>query len=98
MQKGGYVYIMTNRHHTVLYIGVTNSLIRRVDEHKQKRNPKSFTARYNVDKLVYFEGFHEIGEAIAREKQIKAGSRQKKIDLIQSINKEWNDLADGLEE
>jgi putative endonuclease len=98
MQKGGYVYIMTNRHHTVLYVGVTNNLIRRVDEHKQKRNPKSFTARYNVDKLVYFEGFHEIGEAIAREKQIKAGSRQKKVDLIESINKEWNDLADGLED
>jgi putative endonuclease len=98
MQKGGYVYIMTNRHHSVLYVGVTNNLIRRVDEHKQKRNPKSFTARYNVDKLVYFEGFHEIGEAIAREKQIKAGSRQKKVDLIESINKEWNDLADGLED
>jgi putative endonuclease len=97
MQKGGYVYIMTNKNHTVLYVGVTNNLKRRITEHKEKLNPKSFTGRYNINKLVYFEGFQEIGEAIFREKQLKGGSRQKKIDLINSI-KEWIDLFDSLTE
>jgi putative endonuclease len=96
MQRGGYVYIMTNQHHTVLYIGVTNNLQRRIKEHKEKINPKSFTARYNIEKLVYYESFQEIGDAIFREKQLKAGSRQKKIDLIVSINKEWTDLYNSL--
>ena len=94
MQRGGYTYIMTNQHHTVLYTGVTSRLFKRVHEHKTKLHPKSFTARYNIDKLVWYEGFHRIEEAIAREKQIKAGSRQKKIDLINSINPEWSDLYD----
>jgi putative endonuclease len=98
MQKGGYTYIITNQHHTVLYVGVTNNLKRRVTEHKEKLNSKSFTARYNIDKLVYYEAFHEIGEAIFREKQLKAGSRQKKIDLINSMNSEWLDLYDSLTE
>ncbi len=98
MQKGGYVYIMTNKNQTVLYVGVTNNLKRRITEHKEKLNPKSFTGRYNINKLVYFEGFQEIGEAIVREKQLKGGSRQKKIDLINSINKEWIDLFDSLTE
>jgi putative endonuclease len=96
MQRVGYVYIMTNQHHTVLYIGVTNNLQRRIKEHKEKIHPKSFTARYNIEKLVYYESFQEIGEAIFREKQLKAGSRQKKIDLIVSINKEWTDLYNSL--
>ena len=92
MQKGGFVYIITNIHNTTLYTGVTNDLQRRIHEHKTKAKPKSFTARYNLHKLVYYEGFHRIEEAIAREKQIKSGSRQKKIDLIISQNLEWNDL------
>ena len=92
MQRGGFVYIITNEHNTTLYTGVTNDLQRRIHEHKTKLKPKSFTARYNLNKLVYYEGFHRIEEAIAREKQIKAGSRQKKIDLINSINTDWNDL------
>ena len=62
-----YIYIMTNQNHTVLYIGVTNNLKRRITERKEKLKPKSFTARYNIDKLVYYEEFHEIGEAIFRE-------------------------------
>ncbi len=90
------VYILTNKHRTVLYTGVTSNLKLRVEQHKLKTNQKSFTARYNVDELVYYEQFFDIGEAIAREKQIKAGSRQKKLDLINGFNPEWKDLYDQL--
>jgi putative endonuclease len=86
-----YVYILTNKNHTVLYTGVTNDLTRRVWEHKEKMHD-GFTQWYNVRKLVYCEAFADVRDAIAREKQIKAGSRQKKIALINSINKEWKDL------
>ena len=88
-----YVYIMTNKHNTVLYTGVTNNLRRRVWQHKEKLI-EGFTKRYNVTKLVYCEMFDDVGTAIAREKQIKAGSRQKKVDLVNSINGEWRDLFD----
>ena len=84
------VYIMTNAHHTVLYTGVTNNLMRRVGEHKAGKN--GFTKRYNITKLVYYECGDEVNIAIAREKQIKAGSRQKKMDLVNSMNPEWKDL------
>lgn len=67
-----------------------------MEEHKYKRNPKSFTTRYNVEKLVWFENYTDIAEAIAREKQIKAGSRQKKLQLIEEMNPEWRDLSDEL--
>jgi len=87
------VYIMANAHNTVLYTGVTNDLQRRVLEHKEGKGG-GFTKKYNVTKLVYFEYGDDINIAIAREKQIKAGSRQKKIDLINSINPEWKDLFD----
>jgi len=86
-----YVYILTNKYNTVLYTGVTNNLNRRVIEHRDKIGSK-FTSKYNVHKLVYYEFFLYINDAIAREKQIKAGSRQKKIDLIESKNKNWKDL------
>ncbi len=86
-----FVYIMTNRYNTVLYTGVTNDLAKRVRDHKTKQGG-GFTSRYNVTKLVYFEGFADVNDAIAREKQIKAGSRQKKIDLVNSMNSEWRDL------
>lgn len=82
---------MTNKNNTVLYTGVTNDLKRRVYEHKEKLID-GFTKKYNVNKLVYFEFTSDINSAIQREKQIKAGSRQKKIDLINSINKDWKDL------
>lgn len=95
MRKSFYVYCMTNPHHTVIYTGVTNDLRRRVEEHKGKLVP-GFTARYNVVKLVYFEELTDAYSAITREKQIKAGSRQKKIDLINSINPDWKDLAEQL--
>ena len=93
MKKGPYyIYIMTNTYSTVLYCGVTNELKRRVNEHKMKLNPSSFTSIYNIHKLVYFEEFMYIRDAIAREKQIKGGSRKKKINLILKSNKNWEDL------
>jgi putative endonuclease len=85
------VYILTNSRHTVLYTGVTNNLIRRVLEHKNKKG-SAFTKRYNVDQLVYFESGNDINQAIYCEKQIKAGSRQDKMDLINRMNPEWKDL------
>ena len=96
MSRGGFVYIMTNTYNTVLYTGVTNNLVRRVQEHIEKLNPKSFTKRYNVWKLVYYEAFWEIGDAIAREKQIKAGPRRKKIFLIENFNPAWEDLSEKI--
>ncbi|WP_245830816.1 GIY-YIG nuclease family protein [Marivirga sericea] len=89
---------MANKSHSTLYTGVTSDLYSRVVEHKQKIHPKSFTAKYNCNKLVYFESFHDIEEAIAREKQIKGGSRAKKIALIESMNPEWNDLFEKVKE
>lgn len=86
------VYILTNSRHTVLYTGVTNNLERWVSEHKSKLG-SSFTKKYNVDQLVYYASGDDINAAIAREKQIKAGSRQAKINLINSINPEWKDLS-----
>ena len=82
---------MTNKQNTVLYTGVTNDLKRRVYEHKKKL-VKGFTKKYNIVKLVYFEVFNDPENAILREKQIKAGSRKKKNELIHSKNTEWSDL------
>jgi len=90
--KGGTIYILTNKNNTVLYTGVTSDLISRIFEHRNKMFSSSFTSKYNISKLVYYEQFHSIEEAIAREKQIKAGSRKKKINLIVSLNPEWTDL------
>lgn len=95
MSEQYYIYIITNKYNTVLYTGVTNDLIRRVYDHKEKLIA-GFTKKYNVDKLVYYEIFTDINNAITREKQIKAGSRQKKIDLVNSMNPQWCDLYDGL--
>ena len=86
-----YVYILTNSNHTVLYTGVTNDLERRCHEHKQKKL-KGFTQKYNVDKLIYFETFDFIDQAIAREKQVKGYSRKKKNALIDNFNSDWNNL------
>ncbi len=90
-----YVYILTNTYHTVLYVGVTSDILARTEQHKEKLN-KGFTKRYNVDKLVYYEVLPDAISAIKREKQIKGGSRQKKIDLIMSMNPEWRDLYEDL--
>ena len=89
------VYIITNKHNTVLYTGITNDLKRRVYEHKEKL-VDGFTKKYNITKLVYYEVFDDAENAILREKQVKAGSRQKKIDLIRSINREWRDLYEEI--
>ena len=89
------VYILTNRHNTTIYTGVTNNLFRRLLEHKSGEGSK-FASRYNLTKLVYFEATDDINAVITREKQIKAGSRQKKIDLINSVNPDWIDLFEEL--
>ena len=89
------VYILTNRRNSVLYTGVTNDLYRRVVEHKNGKGG-SFTTKYRITKLVYFECGNDVYAAIDREKQIKGGSRQKKIDLINAMNPEWKDLFEDL--
>jgi putative endonuclease len=88
------VYIMTNVHHTVLYTGVTNNLQRRVLQHRTGAGG-SFTKRYNLTKLVFIECGDDVRAAIAREKQIKGGSRVKKIKLVESLNPNWTDLFDN---
>ena len=90
--KKGYVYILFNRRNGTLYTGVTSFLKRRVYEHKTKFHPDSFTAKYSVDKLGYYEEYVSIKEAIEREKQIKAGSRAAKLALIEGMNPDWEDL------
>ena len=95
MEKGGCVYILTNKNHTTLYTGVTSDLFSRTVEHREKKYPNSFTSKYNTYKLVYYEAFHSIEEAIAGEKQIKGGSRKKKISLINKMNPEWKDLFES---
>lgn len=90
-----YVYILTNKTTSVLYIGVTNDLIRRVYEHKNKLI-KGFTSKYNVERLVYFENTGDITVAISREKQLKGWTRIKKEALIKNINPLWNDMYQNL--
>lgn len=96
IMKPGYVYILTNKNNTTLYVGVTANLKQRILQHKEKHDKKSFSARYNLNKLVYYEAHQQIGDAIAREKQLKAGNRAKKIALINGINPTWLDLYDDL--
>ncbi|MBL7887492.1 MAG: GIY-YIG nuclease family protein [Flavobacterium sp.] len=95
--KQGFIYIVTNNNNTTLYIGVTSNLPKRIVEHKEKRYEDSFSARYNLCKLVYYEQFESIVDAIAREKQLKAGSRAKKLKLINDFNSEWKDLFDDIQ-
>ena len=96
--KPGFIYIVTNKYQTVVYTGVTSDLPNRIIEHKEQKYPNSFTARYNVNILVYYEQFQFIGDAIAREKQIKAGSRETKNNLIRSMNPTWKDLFDEIKD
>ncbi len=95
LDKQYYVYIMTNLHHTVLYTGMTNNLLRRVMEHRSGQGSE-FTKKYHVTQLVYYECGNDVHAVLAREKQIKAGSRQKKIDLINRLNPEWKDLSEEI--
>ena len=94
--KQYFVYILANRKNGSLYVGVADDLIGRVWQHKNKVDPASFTAKYNIDKLVYYEIFEDIYEAISREKQIKNLLRYKKILLIEKNNPNWEDLYDTL--
>ena len=91
-----YVYILANRTNTTIYTGVTNDLYRRLEEHRIHADPQSFTARYDVTKLVYFEQTTDIYSALEREKQIKGWSRKKKNLLVESRNPKWEDLLPQL--
>ena len=95
MENIFYIYILTNQNNQVLYTGVTNDLQRRVWEHREKVR-RGFTFKYQVNKLVYFESYTSIEAAIMREKQIKAGSRKKKIQLIEGSNPQWEDLYESI--
>ncbi|MBQ5781969.1 MAG: GIY-YIG nuclease family protein [Oscillospiraceae bacterium] len=88
-----YVYILTNKNHTVLYTGVTGNIEKRVYEHKNKLLD-GFTKRYNADKLVYLEGFNNVNDAIQAEKTIKGWKRDKKIQLIENVNPTWKNIGD----
>ena len=98
MKENGtyYTYILSNYSNNVLYVGVTNNLLRRFLEHKNKINPKSFTCRYTVHKLVHYECFSSIKDAIAREKQLKTWHRQWKENLIKQDNPTWDDLSPSI--
>ncbi|WP_420572967.1 GIY-YIG nuclease family protein [Kordia sp.] len=92
--KNPCIYILSNKNNTVLYIGVTSNLTKRIYQHKSKKH-KGFTTKYNCNKLVYFEEFQSMNEAIFREKQLKKGNRKRKEELIYKENPEWKDLAEG---
>jgi putative endonuclease len=96
MRPAAYVYMFTNKHHTVLYTGATTDLRTRLWEHQTKRKSGSFTARYNVVKPVYYEGFATMEEALARERYIKGKTRKWKEALIARFNPEWKDLTDEI--
>lgn len=97
MTKGGFVYILTTVKNTALYVGITNNLEVRNYKHKTKYYPNSFTKKYNIDKLVYFEHYDNIEDAIRREKQIKGWLRVKKIELIRNLNPDFKDLIETME-
>lgn len=95
LYKQYYIYLLTNKHNNVLYIGVTNNLIRRIYEHKNKLQ-KGFTEKYHIDRLVYYEIYDDIVHAIMREKQIKGWSRKKKNEIITQFNPKWKDLYETI--
>ena len=95
MNEQSYIYFMSNTHHNVLYLGVTNDVVRRVAEHKAKIN-KGFTYKYNCDKLVYYELHTSMIDAIAREKQLKNWKREWKNKLVNDFNSEWKDLSEEI--
>jgi putative endonuclease len=93
-----WIYIIANTRRTTLYVGVTTDLPTRLWEHRTKQYPKSFTARYNVFVLIYYEGFEQVADAIRREKVIKRKTRKWKETLINTINPEWKDLTDSFDD
>ncbi len=94
-EKVYYVYIETNQRNRVFYVGVTNNIVRRDKQYENKIHQYGFTAKYNVNKLVYYEKFHDINQAIAREKSLKGINRQKKRDLIRAVNPKYDDLSEA---
>ena len=96
MERGGHVYILMNHHDTTMYIGVSSDLISRVQEHKSSPNPRSFTARYNIIKLVYYEFHSTIDQAIQREKRLKNWNRSWKEKLVKKFNADLKDMFDEL--
>ncbi len=92
MQRGGHVYLLTNKANKLLYTGSTSALRKRIEEHRMKFYPESFTAKYNCSKLVYYRHYTRIEEANGEEQRIKGGSRKAKIALVNSMNPEWKDL------
>ena len=94
--KGGHVYIIANQNHSVLYTGSTSNLHQRIWQHRNKFYPRSFSARYNCFKLIYYKAYARIEEAIAEEYRIKGGSRKAKLTLIEDFNPEWKDLYESL--
>jgi len=98
MQRGGAVYIMTNKRNGTIYVGVTSDLKQRVWEHRNKVFPDSFTSKYDCYVLVYYNSFHRIEEAIAEEKRIKAGNRKAKLKIIEEMNPDWNNLWEEVKE
>ncbi len=96
MERGGCVYIMTNKYRTTLYIGVTSNLMSRIWEHQNQVDLKSFTSRYKLNLCVYYEGFFSIEEAILREKELKSWKRAKKNQLIEIKNSKWEDLSEEI--
>ena len=98
MQRGGAVYIMTNKNKTTLYVGVTADLYSRIVQHKEHHFRLSFTARYNLIYCIYFESFFSIEEAIMREKILKKWRREKKVQLINTLNPDWKDLWEEIKE
>jgi len=91
-EKTYFVYILASQKNGTLYIGMTSDLLSRNFQHRNKLNPDSFTAKYNVDKLMFYEAYADVYDAITREKQLKAWKRQWKIDLIEKDNPSWKDL------
>jgi len=89
--KNYFIYIATNKTNTVLYTGITNNLVKRIYQHKNKI-VSSFSSKYNINKLVYYEVFQDVNDTIKREKQIKAGSRKKKLELVKKMNPYFEDL------
>ncbi len=98
MKHGGCTYMVTNKYNTVIYVGVSSALRARIWEHKTKFYSKSFTAKYNCEKIVWYECFPRIEEAIDREKQLKGGSRKRKENLIIAKNPGWKDLWEEIQE
>lgn len=98
MERGGAVYIVTNKTHSVLYTGVTSDLVVRTQQHREHSYKNSFSDKYNTEKLVYYELFGTIEEAIMREKEIKKWRREKKSALINKMNPEWRDLWEDIKE